>query len=725
MTTRHSRLIRILPALIILALLIAVPVFAQPRTVRDISWNTSNSTTMPVSRFINSAYGAPLAPSGGIVGNGTPGSCTEAALDAVIAGGGIITFNCGPTPITITVTSEKAIIVNTRLDGGSLVSLSGGGTTRVFNVNAGATLDLANVTIRDGNANGLAGGGLLNNGTTTINDVGFINNTASVGGGIANYSVLTVTNGLFFGNAAHPDQGYTGGGGIVNGLPNSAIGLLTVVQSTFSDNTSDFTGGGIQNFGSAAVVDSTFNGNNAVYQFGGGITNYGYLTLSGSTFTNNTAGINGGAIDTIVALTVTQSSFVNNNAVYRGGAINNFLGSIRVSQSTFSGNFGGAYGGGLANDAGAATVIASTFNTNRTDGVGGALANNDSLLTIINSTFSGNSSITNAAGSPGNGGGLSNRGTASAVTIINSTFANNTATNYGGNLWAENAVISLQNTLVTGGVPTNCFGALTSQGHNLDSGNTCSFTATGDLVNVDPLFGPLQNNGGATLTHALLPGSPAINAGDNANCPATDQRGVKRPGGPACDIGAYEFNLEHSLFLPLVTGNISAVPDLIVRSLKASSIAVTVTISNIGSAPVVDEFWVDLYVDPHPAPTGANQVWNDGRSTQGVAWGITAPALPMQPGDVLTLTLNSPYYWAAFSHLVDIAPDTPVYAQVDSANTNTSHGGVLETHEIIEGPYNNILGPVLSSSSAAGQTPLTLEDQQLSRLHLLPSRPGR
>ena len=90
------------------------------------------------------------------------------------------------------------------------------------------------------------------------------------------------------------------------------------------------------------------------------------------------------------------------------------------------------------------------------------------------------------------------------------------------------------------GVGQSCSDPLTSQGHNLDSGDSCGFTAPADLRNTDPRLDTLKDNGGFTPTLALLPGSPAIDAGDNAACPATDQRGVTRPQGAACDIGAYE-----------------------------------------------------------------------------------------------------------------------------------------------------------------------------------------
>jgi len=96
----------------------------------------------------------------------------------------------------------------------------------------------------------------------------------------------------------------------------------------------------------------------------------------------------------------------------------------------------------------------------------------------------------------------------------------------------------------------DCSGTITSLGHNLESADPCAFAATGDLSNTNPLLGPLADNGGKTLTLALLPGSPAINAGTNVGCPATDQRGVPRPQFGTCDIGAYEFVLW--VYLPVV-----------------------------------------------------------------------------------------------------------------------------------------------------------------------------
>src|SRR5262249_52447668 len=126
----------------------------------------------------------------------------------------------------------------------------------------------------------------------------------------------------------------------------------------------------------------------------------------------------------------------------------------------------------------------------------------------------------------------------------------------GGGIYGEGlgppGPLTFKNTIIANNVGTpgaNCqivLGTFTSHGQNLESADTCSLNPGIDLVNTDPMLGPLQFNGGPTLTHALLPGSPAIDAGDNTECPATDQRGVSRPldavtaGVAVCDIGAFE-----------------------------------------------------------------------------------------------------------------------------------------------------------------------------------------
>jgi len=129
--------------------------------------------------------------------------------------------------------------------------------------------------------------------------------------------------------------------------------------------------------------------------------------------------------------------------------------------------------------------------------------------------------------------------------VTNSTFFGNSATaSNGGGIYSSNSA-TLQNTIVanntTGG---NCRGSITNDGNNIDDGTTCGWSsANGSMSGTNPLLGALANNGGSTQTMALLAGSPAINTGNNAFCPATDQRGVSRPQpvGGTCDIGAYEY----------------------------------------------------------------------------------------------------------------------------------------------------------------------------------------
>jgi hypothetical protein len=132
-----------------------------------------------------------------------------------------------------------------------------------------------------------------------------------------------------------------------------------------------------------------------------------------------------------------------------------------------------------------------------------------------------------------------------------------------------------------------------------------------------------------------------------------------------------------------------------VSSLVVTSTGVQVVIKNQGDAPVTqvisNEFWVDLDVNPNPTPTGVNQVWKDGRSAHGIVWGVTTDTLPLAPGGTITLTFGGSYYRSDLSEMAWPLPiGTVIYAQVDSANTLTNYGAVLENHEIVGTTYNNI-----------------------------------
>jgi CSLREA domain-containing protein len=188
------------------------------------------------------------------------------------------------------------------------------------------------------------------------------------------------------------------------------------------------------------------------------------------------------------------------------------------------------------------TITASSIISNTAAVAGGAIVNYDALA-LTNVTVSNN-----IAGN--NTGGILHVG--SSLSVLNSTISHNTGAGIHFKVEA-----TIKNTIIAGNSPGgNCFilAAPTSQGHNLSSDASCAsaFTASGDLNNVDPQLGPLQQNGGPTPTRALPLTSPAVNAGTNSGCPATDQRGIARPQAGTCDIGAYELVVQR-VFVPIVS----------------------------------------------------------------------------------------------------------------------------------------------------------------------------
>ncbi len=292
--------------------------------------------------------------------------------------------------------------------------------------------------------------------------------------------------------------------------PLPSAGITVEISGLTIQNGSSLVAGGIRNSGTLTLTSSTVNGNSSVFLGGGGIVNGGTLTLINSTVSGNFSNDFGGGISNGfgASATLTNSTVSGNTADEGGGILNS--GTLTLTSSTVSGNTASGFGGG-----GISNVSAGT-------------------LTLNNSTVNGNTASAFV------GGGIVNSGT---LTLNSSTVSGNTASAFGGGIRHTGGSTSLKNTIVANSTAGgDCFGSITSAGHNLDSDGTCSFTATGDLQNTDPMLGPLADNGGPTFTHALLAGSPAIDAG-SPDCPPpdTDQRGVARPQGAACDIGAYEF----------------------------------------------------------------------------------------------------------------------------------------------------------------------------------------
>ncbi len=439
---------------------------------------------------------------------GTVTTCTEAELVAALAGGGTVMFNCGGTnsPATIVLTSQKTISVSTTINGGSVITLSGGNSTPLFLVNSGVTLTLNAITITQGHTSG-HGGCLYVNGTLVVDAMTMTNCNA---GGASSR-----------GGAIYLDSG----------------ARATFVNTRVLTNTATIYGGGIYNYaGSAATLTNvTLSGNHARY--GGGILNDGTLTLTNMTLSGNTSlfcGVytcdgDGGGIDNTApaAAALTNVTLSGNSAGLRGGGILND-GTLTLNNVTLSGNTASFC---LVNDLG---IVC---------GGGGGGIYNDGTATLTNVTLSGNSSGGCGNVCSGTGGGIFNAGT---TTLTNVTLSGNQSYDVGGGIYRYSGTVTLKNTIVANSSGGNCLPFLGGN-FNLSSDGTCGFGA--DRDNVSVMLGPLANNGGATLTHALLPGSPAIDFGTDAGCPSTDQRGAHRPIGTHCDVGAYEAGY---LFLPLI-----------------------------------------------------------------------------------------------------------------------------------------------------------------------------
>jgi CSLREA domain-containing protein len=295
--------------------------------------------------------------------------------------------------------------------------------------------------------------------------------------------------------------------------------FVTISGMTIRNGHSDpDDGGAVHNEGTLTLSNVLIE--NSHGDDGGALVNFGTATVLNSVLTHNTAADTGGGIINHGTLTVENTTIDNNNAPYGGGGVNN-LGPLTMSESLI------AHNGSLS-------------------GIGAGLAT-FAAATLTNVTFSGNTAGLN-------GGGVSNE---SSLALSNVTIADNTATHgTGGGLYTHEGGVQFRNTIIAGNQPDQCegTGGYVSQGNNISSAEDCLFTAGGDLQNTDPMLGPLADNGGPTLTHALLDGSPAIDHAQTlAGCPPTDQRGVTRPQNGQCDIGAYEVGS-----VPAATPTVSA-----------------------------------------------------------------------------------------------------------------------------------------------------------------------
>jgi predicted outer membrane repeat protein len=382
------------------------------------------------------------------------------------------------------ITSDITIAGN----GATVSRATGAPDFRLFRIAADGVLTLRDLRIRAGSATDRGGAILVAGGRLTIHNAAVEDSIAPNGGAIA-----------------------------------AVDGTLALSLATIRNNTAVYGGGIYAERGSLELTDVVMSTNRATHPaattFGGAIYTSSALTVTRGVITANSA-TDGGGMVSLGAATITDATISGNAAATGFGGIDN-RGVMTIVRGSVSANTAGNVGGGIGNQfsgSGSLRVTAAQITGNKVSaGDGGGLASWGEL-TLDGALVSGNA-----------GGGLANVGTTS---IVSSTFSGNAISNSGGLTVVAATIVGggisgAGGSTVTGSIVSGCAGAVLDGG-----GNVGCFSA------VDPKLGPLADNGGPTLTHMPLPGSPAIDAGA-ATCPAVDQRGAGRPLG-RCDAGAVE-----------------------------------------------------------------------------------------------------------------------------------------------------------------------------------------
>lgn len=514
-------------------------------------------------------------------------SCTQTSLQAALTQGGHITFDCGPSPVTIAISSPliTSATQDIVLDGKGLVTLDGGGTTRIIekpftpgshiSKTTGNDLTIQNMRLINGrapaatqNQDGNARGGAItatSPGTRLhiINSVFENNRTTSItdednqGGAIfaGNIYETVIVGSVFTNNEA-------GNGGAFGGI---ATGLQ-VYNSRFTGNkASDTTSGGIvRGHGGAVHLDGVSNDFNPITS--------NTVDICGSVFEDNTAIRGGGAFKVTISdalgtkATYARSYFLNNRLLGtpptegHGGAIYHIEDdiangasedNIEIRESTFNGNYASKQGGAAwISINGNGTIINSTFHNNRTAtagtniiGQGGALILSRGTFAVRHATFANNFATFQ--------GGAIFAGGSANVTLTGSIFYDNrldpTHTNP---VTSEFQGYHTNRPLNNGGRNIQ-FPRTKVPDFNNDVNNLITSPASAILF-ADPQLSTLADNGGPAPTMALSASSPAFNYANAATCPATDQRGIGRPQGGGCDAGAFELVLKLAIS-PLFT----------------------------------------------------------------------------------------------------------------------------------------------------------------------------
>lgn len=427
----------------------------------------------------------PLTLAAGVVGTGTPISCDEAAFDAALSGGGSVTFDCGAAPHTITLTGVKTISSSTTIDGGSLVTLSGGNSVKLFNVDPGVTFSTSNITLADGFC------GIVQN-----------------GGAVALYGPATVGN---FTNTTFDNNNCLNQGGALY----ATDALYVIDSSVFTGNQSTIAAGAIHlNAASATIIASTFSNNSAGDNGVIGLVNSSTINIDRSYFNQNSSpGNSVMEVQSGSTGTITLSNFFQNNS---GVNLLSNSGSLSISRTSFQSNSSGS----ILNNTGDLTLTNSTIGNNDVSAgitavaIGGLSSNN-----IINSTITEN---TGGAFS----GGVSTFSASASVNFTDTIVSNNSPTNCTGS-----GLISLGGNI-----------------EDINSCNFVDGTDqvnTDPLLTVSALGANQDFPSSSSYYYSLQSGSPAI---DNAvGVVGQDQLGRSRPldgddnGSLIADSGSIEF----------------------------------------------------------------------------------------------------------------------------------------------------------------------------------------
>jgi len=457
-----------------------------------------------------------------VVGDGTPASCTEAALVAAVAGGGTITFACGTLPATIGLTAPLVIGADATIDGASTITLAGNDATSLVRVPAGRTLTLHGVKLLGGRGDGA--GALENFGTTTLDACELFQSASTgTGGAVTNHGTLDVVSTIASGNTAP-----TAGGAIF-----SDAGTVTITDTQVAGNAATGplgTGGGVHVAGGAvSIVRSLLEGNTAAQ---GGclfVAAGASATVEATTLEASTAGT-GGGIANAGTLVVADSEIEICRAGEQGGALWN-AGTADLARTSIEDNEVAGRGGGIAHEAGTLSLRAVTIADNVAGTNGGAVYAAANAV-LSNVTLSGNQAELR-------GGAVLQVAGESAVEFT--TVVGNGAAVGGGLATAGGARFTLRAVALGDNVTDNCNGTFASGGSNVSSDVSCAALASaGDRHGIPLQLGPLGANGGATETHLPAAASPLVDGVADGMAPALDQRGVPRPQGRRADVGAVE-----------------------------------------------------------------------------------------------------------------------------------------------------------------------------------------